>query len=82
MGTHTQMDTHTHDTHMETHTWTHSNTQTHRHIRTHTQKHTQAAEITLPTDIREQESRRKAPFQYSTLEPQRNDIASKAISSL
>ena len=47
-----------------------------------THKNTQDAEVTLPTDIREQESRRKAPFQSNTLEPQRNHVDSNAIFSL
>ena len=78
---HTHKRTHT-DTHTQTYTDMHTHGHTHRHIQMHTWKHTQDAELTLPTDIREQESRRKAPFQSNTLEPQRNDIDSNAIFSL
>jgi len=58
---HTHKWTHT-DTHTQTYTDMHTHGHTHRHIQMHTWKHTQDAELTLPTDIREQESRRKVPF--------------------
>ena len=93
MDTHTDMDTqehtygHTHtngqtQTHINRHTRPYTHMDTHTHIQMHIWKHTQDAEVTLPTDIREQESRRKAPFQSNTLEPQRNDIDSNANFSL
>ena len=60
-------DTDTHkNTHMGTHTDTHDtkgHTETHTDTYGCTHKNTPDAEATLPTDIREQESRRKAPFQ-------------------
>ena len=78
---HTHKRTNT-DTHKQTYTAIHTYGHTHTHIQMHIWKHTQDAEVTLPTDIREQESRRKAPFQSNTLEPQRNDIDSNANFSL